>query len=95
MLASGWLQEVEALGDSGTGPGAAALSSIGVRELVEVAAQRMQPDGARSAIAQRTRNYAKRQLTWFRADPDVHWLDVTQFTTSDIVDAIVELIEKP
>jgi len=94
MLASGWLAEVRALGGSGATLSRAALSSIGVRELVEVAARRMAPEVARAAIAQRTRNYAKRQLTWFRADPEVHWLDVTRFSGSDIVEAIVELIEK-
>ncbi len=94
MLASGWLDEVRALGDAGTEIGRAALSSIGVSELVEVAANRMTPEAARRAVAQRTRNYAKRQLTWFRADPEVHWLDVTRFSGSDIVEAIVELTKK-
>ncbi|HXA42646.1 MAG TPA: tRNA (adenosine(37)-N6)-dimethylallyltransferase MiaA [Candidatus Solibacter sp.] len=94
MLTSGWLAEVRSLADSGTTLSRAALSSIGVRELVEVAAGRMAPDVARAAIAQRTRNYAKRQLTWFRADPEVRWLDMTRFSGSDIVEAIVELIEK-
>lgn len=93
MLASGWLDEVRALGEAGQDLGRAALSSIGVRELLEVAAGRMALEVARGAIARRTRNYAKRQLTWFRSDPEVHWLDVTRFTGSDIVEAISELVE--
>jgi tRNA dimethylallyltransferase len=93
MLAAGWMAEIEALLDSGVSLSGTALSSIGVRELVEVAAGRLRLEAAREAIAKRTRNYAKRQLTWFRADAEVTWLDVTEFTGSDIVDAIQRLIE--
>ncbi len=94
MLASGWLHEVRALSEGGKDPSRAALSSIGVRELVDVAAGLMPLEAARGAIARRTRNYAKRQLTWFGADPEVRWLDVTRFTGSDIVEALSELIEQ-
>jgi tRNA dimethylallyltransferase len=95
MLAAGWMAEIKALVDSGAVISGTALSSIGVRELAAVAAGRLQLDVAREAIVKRTRNYAKRQLTWFRADPEVRWLDVTRFTGSDIVEAILDMIEKP
>jgi tRNA dimethylallyltransferase len=94
MLAAGWMAEVETLADSGAAISGAALSSIGVRELFEVAAGRLKLETARAVIARRTRKYAKRQLTWFRADPQVKWLDVTRYTGSDIVVAILDLIEK-
>jgi tRNA dimethylallyltransferase len=94
MLAAGWMAEVEALAASGAAISGTALSSIGVRELFEVAAGRLKLETARAVIARRTRNYAKRQLTWFRADPQVKWLDVTRYTGSDIVVAILDLIEK-
>jgi tRNA dimethylallyltransferase len=95
MLAAGWMAEIEVLVDSGAAISGTALSSIGVRELAEVAAGTLKLEVAREAIAKGTRNYAKRQLTWFRADPEVRWLDVTKFTGSDIVEAILDLIEKP
>jgi tRNA dimethylallyltransferase len=46
---------------------------IGYRELREVLQGRLQMDEARAAIEQATRRYAKRQLTWFRREPHVHW----------------------
>ena len=95
MLAAGWMAEIEVLVGSGAAISGTALSSIGVRELAEVAAGTLKLEVAREAIAKRTRNYAKRQLTWFRADPEVRWLDVTRFTGPDIVEAILDLIEKP
>jgi tRNA dimethylallyltransferase len=94
MLAAGWVSEIEALVDSGAAISGTALSSIGVRELADVAAGRLKLEVAREAIRKRTRNYAKRQLTWFRADPEVRWLDVTRFSGSDIVEAMLDLIEK-
>jgi tRNA dimethylallyltransferase len=94
MLAAGWMAEIEALVRSGVAISGTALSGIGVRELADVVAGRLELEVARAVIAKRTRNYAKRQLTWFRADPQVRWLDVTQFTGSDIVEAILDLSEK-
>jgi tRNA dimethylallyltransferase len=94
MLAAGWVAEIEALVESGAAISGTALSSIGVRELADVAAGRLKLEVAREAIRKRTRSYAKRQLTWFRADPEVRWLDVTRFNGSDIVEAMLDLIEK-
>jgi tRNA dimethylallyltransferase len=47
---------------------------IGYRELREVLHGKKNLEGARAAIQLATRRYAKRQLTWFRKDPHVHWL---------------------
>jgi tRNA dimethylallyltransferase len=93
MLAAGWIAEIEAVVAAGAAVSGTALSSIGVRELADVAAGRLKLEVAREAIRKRTRNYAKRQLTWFRSDPEVRWLDVTRFNGSDIVEAMLDLIE--
>jgi tRNA dimethylallyltransferase len=47
---------------------------IGYRELREVLREEKKLEAARAAIQQATRQYAKRQLTWFRKDSAVHWL---------------------
>jgi tRNA dimethylallyltransferase len=47
---------------------------IGYRELRAVVRGEMGLDAARAAIEQATRRYAKRQLTWFRKEREVHWL---------------------
>jgi tRNA dimethylallyltransferase len=94
MLARGWRREVERLLARGIDPTAQAFSGIGVREMAEVVRGGMTVEDARGAIVQKTRNYAKRQLTWFRADPEVAWLDVTLQSASDIVERLVGLIRK-
>jgi tRNA dimethylallyltransferase len=51
-----------------------ALDSLGYRQALAVQAGTMSVEAAAEAAQQGHRNYAKRQLTWFRREPDVHWL---------------------
>lgn len=73
MLDMGWLQEVEQLHPPTWG--ATAAAAIGYRELAAVLRQELTMDAARSAIALRTLQFAKRQRRWFRRDPRVKWLE--------------------
>jgi len=74
MLANGWLEEVRNLMASGLPEQAKPFNFIGYRELREVLRGQKKLEEARAAIQQFTRQYAKRQLTWFRKDPATHWL---------------------
>ena len=74
MLANGWIEEVRSLLDAGLPENAKPLDFIGYRELRAVLQCRMRMDDSRAAIQQATRRYAKRQLTWFRREPSVHWI---------------------
>jgi tRNA dimethylallyltransferase len=74
MLARGWLDEVRSLLEAGLPQEAKPFDFIGYRELRAVLQGRLTMDEARAAIQQATRRYAKRQLTWFRREPAVHWL---------------------
>src|SRR2546428_661082 len=78
---------VEALLAAGLPSGSQVLRGIGVAEIAAHLQGRLSIDAAREAIVRRTRGYAKRQLTWFRADPDVRWFDVGAVSPSDIVEA--------
>jgi len=74
MLAEGWMEEVRSLMTTGLPENAKPFDFIGYRELRQVVRGEKKLEEARSAIQQTTRRYAKRQLTWFRKDPAVHWL---------------------
>jgi tRNA dimethylallyltransferase len=74
MLAHGWLEEVRSLLASPLPADAKPFDFIGYRELRNVLQGEMNIEEARAAIQQATRRYAKRQLSWFRKDPSVHWL---------------------
>ena len=74
MLAHGWLEEVRRLLASGLPENAKPFDFLGYRELRAVLRGEMKLEEAQAAIQQATRRYAKRQLTWFRKEPGVHWL---------------------
>ena len=52
-----------------------ALDSLGYRQALGVIDGILTPEAALAAAQQGHRNYAKRQLTWFRREPDVHWIE--------------------
>ena len=52
-----------------------ALDSLGYRQALAVLAGTMSEEAAIAAAQQGHRNYAKRQLTWFRREPEVHWIE--------------------
>ena len=74
MLERGWVREVQALLAGGAPPAAKKpFEFIGYRELRAHLEQATPLAEAGKAIAQATRRYAKRQLTWFRKEAGVHW----------------------
>jgi tRNA dimethylallyltransferase len=80
MMAAGLLGEVEWLLQAGLREALTSSQAIGYKELVEVIVGNAELDAAVADIKQASRQYAKRQLTWFRGDPRVHWIDVTELT---------------
>jgi tRNA dimethylallyltransferase len=74
MLERGWLAEVARLVASGVPENSKPFDFIGYRELQAHLEGTVTLGAATKAIAQSTRRYAKRQVTWFRKEPLVHWL---------------------
>ena len=77
MYAQGLAQEVRALLDSGVPDRATSLQAIGYKQVVQALEEGLPPEAALGTIQQATRRYAKRQMTWFRANPAVQWLDAS------------------
>jgi tRNA dimethylallyltransferase len=73
MFAAGLIEETRAL-LARYGP-VKALDSLGYRQAMAVLAGTMSEEAAIAAAQQGHRNYAKRQLTWFRREPEVHWIE--------------------
>jgi tRNA dimethylallyltransferase len=74
MLAQGWIEEVRGLMATGVEECAKPFDFIGYWELRAVLRKEMTLEQARAAIQQATWRYAKRQLTWFRKEANVHWI---------------------
>lgn len=75
MLEDGFLEEVRALAEKGYGPSLRRLRLIGYPEMLDVVEQKKSLEEASLELERNTRRYAKRQLTWFRRETDIHWLD--------------------
>ena len=93
MIDSGLLGEVERLMEAGYRDALTAAQAIGYKELVPVLEGDTGLDEAIDAIKRASRRYAKRQLTWFRADPRVAWIDVTELSHDGAVAAAHALLE--
>ena len=80
MMRRGLIEEVAAVLSEGHPPGAAGLDGVGVREAVEYLHGRRPRESVAEAIATSTRQYAKRQQTWFRhqLEGTVRMLDATR-----------------
>lgn len=76
MMAEGLLDEVRALAGRGLTEEVTAGQAIGYKELLEVLAGAASLEEAVELIKRRTRRYAKRQLSWFRRDGRVRWLEM-------------------
>ncbi len=74
MLALGWMEEVRGLMETGLREDAKPFDFLGYRELRLVLENKWTLEAARMAIQQATRQYAKRQMTWFRREAAVCWL---------------------
>lgn len=74
MFEQGLLDEVRALLDRGVPPESKAFESIGYKEALECLRGRMTPQEAMERTEIATRQYAKRQMTWFRRDAAIVWL---------------------
>lgn len=74
MFRSGLLEETRALLAGGLSPDCKALQSLGYKQAVQVLRSVLTRDAAIREAQTKTRQYAKRQMTWFRAEESVHWL---------------------
>jgi tRNA dimethylallyltransferase len=73
LIAGGLIAETEKL-LAKYGDQARPLASLGYKQAVQFLRGGLDRESALAAAQQAHRNYAKRQITWFRREPDVHWL---------------------
>ncbi len=84
MLEVGALEEVEALLARGLEPSLPVMRAIGVPEITALIEGRATRENTLEAGAQATRNYAKRQFTWFRRQTDPLWPRIEQAVEAPI-----------
>jgi tRNA dimethylallyltransferase len=93
MIKNGLIDEVKKLYDLGYRPEThQSMKGIGYKEIVDYFEGVATLDVAVEKLKQHTRNYAKRQITWFKRNKDIHWFDIEK--DSDIINQIIELYNK-
>ncbi len=92
MLAGGAISEVEALLSRDLDPALPVMRAIGVREIAGYLRGEWSLAEAEAQASQATRNYAKRQYTWFRRQPPPDWLRVEydDFTIRPLCDRLFQ-----
>jgi tRNA dimethylallyltransferase len=93
MISAGMEEEVRRLLADGLNPDDTAMQGIGYKELSAWMRGDIGRDEALELWKRRTRNYAKRQETWFRREKGVHWIDVSDQTSDSILVQAAALVE--
>ena len=75
MFDAGWLDEVKRLKRAGLSK--TARAAIGYSEILDYLKGRRTLEEAKAEIKKRTRHLAKKQMTWFRKDPRISWIQIT------------------
>jgi len=73
MLEAGWNEEARAI-ESGPGFGPSAIQALGYREVLALGRGELTRAACVARITQLTRRFAKKQHTWYRSFPAIHWL---------------------
>ena len=74
MLQMGLIEEIRSLLDAGIPKKTTAMQAIGYKEFIAALEGTCTIEEAADQVRQSSRRYAKRQLTWFRRNPAIHWL---------------------
>ena len=85
MMASGLVEEVEGLIKRGYGRELNSMQALGYKEIADYLHGLITKDEAVRILKRDTRHYAKRQLTWFRGDKRVNWVDVGSFFRKEVI----------
>ncbi len=95
MIEEGLVDEVRSLLSIDGFLDSTASAAIGYKEIISYLKNEITLDAAVALIKQNTRHYAKRQLTWFRRNPKIHWIEIGTNTSADFVlEQAIEIISR-
>lgn len=96
MMEQGLLEEVTKLKEMGYHRDMVSMQGLGYKEILDYLDEKISLEEAVYRIKRETRHFAKRQLTWFRREQEVIWLDKSRFGYDDakILDTMCEILQK-
>lgn len=93
MIKGGLEKEVRELLDRGYGPELKSMKAIGYKEMVQYLRGEVSLEEAKRRMKRDTRHFAKRQVTWFKRDPEIYWFRYPQ-EERGIFDVVVRFLGK-
>ena len=91
MVEQGLIEEVKALKDQGYTKDLVSMQGLGYKEILDYLDGATSLDEALYILKRDTRHFAKRQITWFKREKEVTWVDKNEFTSEDaIMDFMLE-----
>ncbi|KNF08921.1 tRNA dimethylallyltransferase MiaA [Gottschalkia purinilytica] len=95
MIDNGLIEEVEKLLNMGYSENLTSMKGLGYKEIVKYLKGEYSLDEAIEILKRDTRRYAKRQLTWFRRDGGINWVNIDEFDNRDnLVQYIVNYVKE-
>jgi len=94
MFANGLLDEARRLREAGYPAELAPLTGHGYREAFRVLEREWSVERAMAETARRSRQYAKRQRTWFRRDARIAWLPAGEGPAAALIDPAIDLVRR-
>lgn len=94
QIQSGFVEEVRGLLDKGYSPDLPAMKGLGYKQIASCLVGRYDLRTAIDLLKRDTRRFAKRQFTWFRAEPGIHWIDVENRNPGEVADEIMSLLKR-
>lgn len=94
MFGHGLLDEARRLADQGYASDSAPMTGHGYREALRVLAREWSVEQAVEVTARHTRQYAKRQMTWFRRDKRIVWLPAGERPAADLAGEAADFIRQ-
>ena len=89
MIEQGFLDEVKDLYNAGYNENTPGMQILGYRQLLAYLRNKLSWDDAVDEIKKQTRNLAKRQLTWFRREDRIEWIEIYGGLTEDNISEII------
>ncbi len=83
MIEMGLIEEVQGLLDYGCQPDMVSMQGLGYKEIISYLNGQCSLEEAVYILKRDTRHFAKRQLTWFRREKEVTWIDRTSFSSEE------------
>lgn len=94
MMDSGWIDEVCSLRERGYSQELQSMQGLGYKRINQYLDGLIKKDELVVLISQDTRNYARRQMVWFRSVKNIQWFDVDKYDKTHIIESIIKDIQK-